>query len=184
MTPSARELLAAARAHYDDPGTGLLAAVDTLAPRGFAGGAEWMRVAFVALRGVKPIGSAQFQVLGARKYGLALLFAIVAGALLALISWWLVPLAAVVFYAVEVRMVFAFPCALDGSTRPLRDSHRLVASSITAPRATLIVMRIAFEMLIGGLCGRGFVRSWCVGCLAVVLWYEAARAVCPAEASA
>jgi len=37
------------------------------------------------------------------------------------------------------------------------------------------VARIAAEMLFGGLRGRGFARSWCVGCIAVLLWYEAAR---------
>src|SRR5262249_37135522 len=26
--------------------------------------------------------------------------------------------------------------------------------------------------LFGGLAGRGFLRSWCLGCLAVCLWYE------------
>jgi hypothetical protein len=30
-------------------------------------------------------------------------------------------------------------------------------------------------MLLGGLAGRGFVRSWCLGCLAVCLWYEDLR---------
>ena len=34
---------------------------------------------------------------------------------------------------------------------------------------------IALVMLFGGFAGRGFLRSWCIGCLAVVLWYERLR---------
>jgi hypothetical protein len=36
----------------------------------------------------------------------------------------------------------------------------------------LIVMRLALVMLFGGFLGGGFVRSWALGCLSVVLWYE------------
>ena len=37
------------------------------------------------------------------------------------------------------------------------------------------VMPLAAVMLAGGFLGRGFVRSWCLGCLAVCLWYEHLR---------
>ncbi len=33
-------------------------------------------------------------------------------------------------------------------------------------------MPLACTMLFGGLAGRGFLRSWCLGCLAVCIWYE------------
>ena len=33
-------------------------------------------------------------------------------------------------------------------------------------------MQLAAVMLLGGCIGRGFVRSWCVGCLAICIWYE------------
>jgi hypothetical protein len=36
------------------------------------------------------------------------------------------------------------------------------------------VMGVAWHMLTGGIRGRGFGRSWCVGCLIVVLWFDAA----------
>ncbi|MEP6987616.1 MAG: hypothetical protein ABI970_18575, partial [Chloroflexota bacterium] len=36
----------------------------------------------------------------------------------------------------------------------------------------LIVMHLALVMLFGGFLGKGFVRSWALGCLSVVLWYE------------
>jgi hypothetical protein len=37
------------------------------------------------------------------------------------------------------------------------------------------VIPLAAVMLFGGVVGRGFVRSWCLGCLAVVVWYEDLR---------
>lgn len=139
---------AQARRLYDEPRHGLPGAAAIAARGGFAGGAEWMRRALVV----------------------------------SIAAWsstaWLLPLAVIAFYAVEVRMVFAIPLALDGSHAPLRDSHALVSRSSAPFVATARVMRIAAEMLAGGFCGRGFVRSWCVGCLAVLLWYEQARAGC------
>ena len=168
---AAAELLARARAIFDDPKSGLAAAVRVKLPAGFAAGAEWMRLAMQAVRGSAPTGSTGFVRLGCVKYGLAMLPALASAAVAAFVSWWLLPVAVIAFYAVECRMVFAFPLALDGSRRPLRDSDTLVAANLSWPRAVARVMRIAAEMLVGGLLGRGFARSWCVGCLAVVLWY-------------
>jgi predicted MPP superfamily phosphohydrolase len=38
-----------------------------------------------------------------------------------------------------------------------------------------VVVPLACTMLFGGLAGRGFLRCWCLGCLAVCLWYEDLR---------
>jgi hypothetical protein len=172
----ARALLAEARRLYDaNPRLAAFAA--EARSSGFAGGAEWMREALTVVRGVRPDGEAAFHRLGLVKYG----FATAAAAGFAVGAWnvahGLVPLAVVVFYVVECRMVFAFPMTLDGSRAPLRDSHRLVARVASPLAATATVMRLAAEMLVGGFCGRGFVRSWCGGCLAVLLWYERSREV-------
>jgi predicted MPP superfamily phosphohydrolase len=35
-----------------------------------------------------------------------------------------------------------------------------------------VVLPLACTMLFGGLAGRGFLRSWCLGCLAICIWYE------------
>ncbi|MCE9637224.1 MAG: hypothetical protein K8T90_16075 [Planctomycetes bacterium] len=83
------------------------------------------------------------------------------------------------FYAAEVQSVFAFPAALDGAARPLATSRSIVRSSGGTLRAVGIVVPIAAYMLGGGFLGRGFRRAWCVGCLAVLLWYEAWRPVGP-----
>lgn len=175
--PDARDLLAEARRLFDTPANGLASGARQAWRTGFAGGAEWLRRALGALRGQAPEARAAFGRLGGAKYGLATAAAAACGWLACTWSPWLLPLAVVAFYAVEVRMVFAFPLALDGSPRPLRDSHRLLAATMPAVTATQLVMQIAAAMLTGGLLGRGFVRSWCVGCLAVVLWYEQARRV-------
>jgi hypothetical protein len=181
--------------HYDDPRHGLARAARVAATGGFSGGAEWMREALRTLRGTAPAARTSFHALGIAKYALAsgaagaaaLAAAAVATALatgldarssLAAIVSPAIAFAVAIgaFYGVEARLVFAFPMALDGSGTPLRDSHRLVRRTMSASRATASVLRIAASMVIGGFAGRGFLRSWCIGCLAVLLWHEQARA--------
>jgi predicted MPP superfamily phosphohydrolase len=180
---SVRDLLTRAAERYDVPGSPLCAAAAGAALGGFASGAQWMRLALETLRG-RPCPPTAFNShrLGLIKYGLAggvaLLWAVAACA------WhvgWLVPLAAVAFYAVEAQMVFLFPLALDGSVRPFaaaRDWTRHAGGTVTVMR---VVVPLAGVMLFGGLAGRGFLRCWCLGCLAVCLWYEDLRRDPPSE---
>src|ERR1043165_8217029 len=72
-------------------------------------------------------------------------------------------------------MVFLFPLAIDGRTRVFRESLAWTSRAGGTWRVMCIVLPIAGTMLFGGLAGRGFIRSWCVGCLAVVVWYEHLR---------
>ena len=120
-----------------------------------------------------------FASLGLVKYALASSAAVVVTAAIAVARlWWLAPLAVFAFYAVEVQMLFAFPLAIDRHPRPLRGSRRLMLrSSGTTARAVARVLPIATLMLFGGFFGRGFLRSWAIGCLAVCIWYEQARAL-------
>jgi hypothetical protein len=170
-----RELLRTAAEIYDEPSHGLRQASRAALWTGFGGGAAWMRSAMGVVRGNAPIGRASPEWLGACKYALAGVAALIAWALL----WRLPVLAAIAailaFYSVEGHMVFVFPLALDGEPAPIVASHRLVARTLPPERAMARVMRIAATMLFGGFMGQGFVRSWCLGCLAVVLWYEDAR---------
>ena len=174
--PDARELLRAAARVFDDAGNGLAARAAGAGRGGFAGGAEWMRAALGVMRGSQPRGACSFARLGATKYGVAGCGALVAVAAAVLLRtpW---PLLAVpfAFYAVESLLVFAFPAALDGAPRPAAASAELIVRTCGAVAATGTVMQIAWTMLTGGLRGRGFVRSWCLGCLAVLIWYERAR---------
>jgi hypothetical protein len=80
-----------------------------------------------------------------------------------------------VFYIVESQMVFLFPLALDGYTDPFRESRHYTSLAGGTFQVTATVIPLAVVMLFGGFAGRGFVRCWALGCLAVVLWYEDLR---------
>ncbi len=172
-----RDLLTRAAQVYDAPESPLRTAARGAAFGGFASGARWMRLALETERGQPcPPTSLNFQRLGLIKYGLAsglaLLWAV------AVCAWhvaWLAPLAIVVFYAVEVQMVFLFPLALDVSARPFVDARRWTRRAGGTIAAMRVVLPLAGTMLFGGLAGRGFLRCWCLGCLAVCLWYEDLR---------
>ena len=81
-----------------------------------------------------------------------------------------------VFYAVEAQMVFLIPLALDGAACPLREARRWTRRAGGTRAVAGVVMPLAAAMLLGGLAGRGFLRCWCLGCLAVCIWYEELRA--------
>jgi predicted MPP superfamily phosphohydrolase len=171
------DLLAQAAQWYDAPGSPLRAAAASAALGGFASGAQWMRLALETLRGRPcPPTAFNYQRLGLTKYGLAggiaLLWAVAACA--GRVPWF-VPLAAVAFYAIEAQMVFLFPVALDGSARPFGAAWRWTRRAGGTVAVMWVVVPLACTMLFGGLAGRGFLRSWCLGCLAVCLWYEDVR---------
>jgi hypothetical protein len=174
-----RSLLARAAAVYDEPDSVLAKAAGPAARGGFASGADWMRLAMVRLRG-GPVGPAapgvSFHALGILKYMVASLVAL-AGAAAAVLAGWpaLSAVAVPIFYAVEAQGVFLFPVALDGSSKPFREARRWTVRAGGTLRVMATVMPIAATMLSGGFVGRGFVRSWCLGCLAVCVWYEDVR---------
>ena len=72
-------------------------------------------------------------------------------------------------------MVFLFPLVLDGSTAPFADARRSTVQAGGTLAVMRVVLPLAAVMLLGGFAGQGFVRSWCLGCLAVCLWYEQIR---------
>jgi hypothetical protein len=121
--PRVRDVLARAAEEYDAPGSRLRAAAAGAASGGFTSGARWMRLALEALRSRPcPPMAFNYQRLGLIKYGLAtgaaLLWTVLA---CAYHVPWLVPLAAVAFYAVEAQMVFLFPwrwTAIPGRSPP------------------------------------------------------------------
>ncbi len=184
-TLGVRELMRQAADVLDSPANGLAESGRGAWQRGFASGGCWMRQALEHLRG-QPLEGAGTNLnrLGLLKYGLACAGAF---AWLALMMSWHRPLLAglcvLVFYAVEAQMVFLFPLVLDGSARPFRDARRWTRRA----GGTLTVMRcvlpLAATMLLGGLRGRGFVRSWCIGCLAVCIWYEDLRRLSYSESA-
>ncbi len=65
---------------------------------------------------------------------------------------------------------------LDGAASPFAASRAMTLRSGGALRVASTVLPISASMLLGGFAGRGFLRSWCLGCIAVALWYEHVRA--------
>lgn len=73
------------------------------------------------------------------------------------------------------RLVFLFPLVLDGHPAPWREGLRLTRRAGGTLQVMRTVIRLASTMLLGGFADGRFVRAWCLGCLAVVLWYEEVR---------
>ncbi len=173
----AKSLLKEAAVLFDGGGTKLRASAARAWRRRFVGGGEWMREALWVLRkGGVTFHPFDFHQLGLIKYGAASLgAACVIGLSIFWRQPWLAISALLVFYLVEVQMLFVFPLAIDRETNLLSASRRLVSRSGGTWKALCIVVQLAMAMLFGGLAGRGFVRSWCLGCLAVLVWYERLR---------
>lgn len=166
---------------------------------GFASGGAWMDAARRLPAG-RPLrrttrGLVQRNALGLLKNGGAALLAAGAAAAAFLVlapstSALLTALATIAvfvvsFYATEGQMVFLFPllddleeAAAAGGPPPPSVLGLLVACRRWTVRAggTLGVMRVVMpisaRMVFGGLVGMGFLESWCLGCIAVVRWYE------------
>jgi predicted MPP superfamily phosphohydrolase len=179
----ARGLLHRAREVFDAPASPLPSAAPRVWHAGFASGGRWMRQALVHLRGAPLAGSERdLNTLGLIKYGLAGAAALLAAALAAfhpLLALLCLPC----FYAVEAQMVFLFPLALDGSRTPFHDARRWTVRAGGTLAVMRVVLPLALTMLLGGFAGRGFVRSWCLGCLAVCIWYEKLRGRAEAPAA-
>ena len=144
---------------------------------GFSSGAAWMALGLARCRGESSLSAVAVprdcQRLGMIKYVLAgtAMFVMIAGGII-LRSRWPLLLAPCAFYLVEVQMLFLFPVALDGSSDPFRDSLRCMRQAGGTLSGMRRVIVFAAVMLLGGFAGRGFVRCWCLGCLAVCIWYE------------
>lgn len=129
----------------------------------FDGSADWLRRMLARVRGDGiPVRNANWTWLFCVKYGLAT----AAAACVLACSWWLAPLALLVFYAVEVQWLFLFPVVLDGAVRPFAESRALMRRQVGTAAAITGVLPIAARMLTGG---------WAVGCIAILLWYERVR---------
>lgn len=165
---SARALLEASAAWYDRS-EGLRGSARNAWRGGFRTGGEWMGEALGELRGAPPLRSVRsLQRLGLAKYALALIPAALGARLL-------LPAAVPAFYVAEAQMAFVIPAALDGCPAPFAESRRLLVRAGGTWAALGTLLPIAAFMLLGGFGGQGFLRSWCLGCLAVCLWYERLR---------
>ena len=167
MNARAHRLLAAAEARY---------ARGDLRPRSdeyatLAGATRWMGRALAVP--VSDETARRGAALLAEKYLVAGAAGVAAFALARRRSLLASPLAfALSFYAVEAQGVFVIPALLEGVDDPQTRSRALVAEAGGTLSVMATVIPIAAHMLTGPLIGRGAVEAWCVGCLAVVLWYN------------
>ena len=161
-----------------DTGNLKIRCLKSLWPPDFSMGAAYMAagLSLVLHQPIDPPMTKTFNRLGLIKYGtaslLALLF-IVLGIIFQGFVW--IFLSPVVFYLAEVTMAFVFPLALEKSQHPFRESWTLIRRKGGPLKNLFVIVPIAGFMVGGGFFGQGFVRSWCVGCLAVVLWYVDVR---------
>lgn len=173
MVRRAEQLLARAREAYDVKSPFLADHADVAWQSGFQSGAEWMRLALGALREAdSPKKQIAANRIGMLKYGIS---GIPAG--LCLLTGHPVSLifALFFFYLLEAQMVFLFPLALDGSRHPFSESRDWTQRAGGTFSVMTVIIPIALSMIFGGFLGRGFVRSWSLGCLAVCIWYEELR---------
>jgi hypothetical protein len=174
---SAQKLLQQAAALYDDRSSPLAQQSQHAWKGGFYSGAAWMELVLSELRGQPQRSVPQcLQGFGILKYTLTSIAALIVVAIA--IKTQIYPfilLCIPAFYAVEVQMVFLFPITLDRLPHPFRTSLQWTQYAGGTIAAMRIVLVLAVVMLLGGLLGKGFVRCWCLGCLAVVLWYEQIR---------
>jgi hypothetical protein len=170
-------LLGRARAAFDNDANSLAQQATRAWQTGFGSGGRWMWRAMECLRGESLPGPRfNLNLLGVSKYGLACGAAACPVALAVVVRQPLIAVLAVpAFYAVEVQMVFLFPLAVSGCQRPFRESRRWTRLAGGTLSVMWVVLQLAATMLFGGFAGRGFVRSWCLGCLAVCIWFEKLR---------
>jgi len=170
-----RQLLTQSQKFYVDEYNGLSLFAKEASKGLFTGGALWMMQVLRCLRNkTRDFPKRNYEILGLFKYGMALLLGFLAG----YIVWDRSSLAAVivfilVFYAVEAQFVFLFPLAIDRSPRLIRSSLSMTQRAGGTFEVMRIVLPVAATMLFGGFAGKGYLRSWCIGCIAIVIWYEA-----------
>jgi hypothetical protein len=174
---TASQLIARARKVFDNDANSLAHEATRAWRTGFLSGGCWMWRAMECLRGESlPGPSCNLNLLGVAKYGLACVAASCPVASAVVFRQPLIAVLAVpAFYAVEVQMVFLFPLAVSGCPRPLRESRRWTRLAGGTFSVMRVVLQLAARMLFGGFVGRGFVRSWCLGCLAICIWFEKLR---------
>lgn len=174
----AQRLLAQAHAHLESPHSQLMELASRRWWRGFSTGGPWMRRALQELQAQAPAPKREpgWTLLGIFKYGQCALAALaIVAVALALGQWWLLALTLPAFYLVEAQWVFLFVLVAQGHPDPLKQSARLTRRAGGAWRVMWTVLPLAWTMLTGWATPRpsaqAALKSWCAGCLAVVIWY-------------
>ena len=128
-----------------------------------------------------PAREPSWTLLGVFKYGQCALAALaIIAVAYALGQWWLLVLTLPAFYLVEAQWVFLFVLVAQGHPTPFCQSARLTRRAGGAWRVMWTVLPLAWTMLTGWRPrAQGALKSWCAGCLAVVIWYIELHEVSP-----
>jgi len=138
----------------------------------FTNGAQWMHQYLEILASeTKPFPNYKFELIGYIKYGLSLLTALGVCAFYPFYSWWLIPMAAFIFYVVEVHFLFLFPLAIDGESNLIRRTLK-ATYQFGFWKAYCYTVCIAGYMLFGLLDFKSPLKKWRIGCLAIVILYQ------------
>lgn len=164
-----QELLLESRAHYKQ-----MKPIDNqlVSSFVFTNGAEWMLERMNELDGKERIfdTSISYEKYGYSKYGICLVVFLLTGIFLFFKAIFLLPLAIIVFYFLEIHSLFLFPLLIDKVENPIRTSIRMTYEiGIFSVLATVIP--IGFFMLIGLLNLRNPLKNWYLGCLSILIWY-------------
>jgi hypothetical protein len=158
---------------YDTPTLPLKKVSEQAWKGGFQSGAEWMALALGVLRHTTINLTPQpYQALGITKYGIATLGGLVGLVWMYQFGWWLFPVVVGLFYFLEAQLVFLFPLAIDNFPHLFQTSLLATRYAGGGLKVMSIVLQLAVYMVLGGFFGQGFIRSWTIGCLAVLIWYE------------
>lgn len=146
-------------------------------------GAEWMRECLETLRGREISRKlVSWNYYGVCKYLSCLLIALLVSCLFTDYGFIIQFLIfACTFYLLEAQSVFLFPLLIDtGEDRIWYRSFNMTLKAGGTIYVASVVVQIALFMIFGGfffkkLSSANFVRAWCIGCVAILIWYEEIR---------
>lgn len=164
-----QELLAESRAHYRK---NKFIDNQLISPFIFTNGAEWMFKRMNELDGKERVfdTSISYEKYGYFKYGICLIVFLITGIFLFFKAIFLLPLAIIVFYFLEIHSLFLFPLLIDKVENPITKSIHMTYQ-IGILSAITTVIPIGFFMMIGLLDLRNPLRNWYLGCLSILIWY-------------
>ncbi len=140
----------------------------------FTDGAKWMaqKMCMIDPRTHTSINECiSFNSYGFFKYLICLTVFIASFFLFLNISFLLLPFSILIFYIIEVHLLFLFPLLIDKIPYPVWKSCK-ITYQIGLFRAVFTVIRIAFFMLSGILNLKNPFKKWHIGCLFILIWYQ------------
>jgi len=142
----------------------------------FRNGAEWMLERMNELDERERVFDASFpfEKYGYFKYVICLSVFLMSAFFLFYKAMFLVPLAILLFYFLEIHFLFLFPLMIDKVEKPILTSIQMTYK-IGVFQTLITVIPIGFYMLIGMFNLRNPLRNWYLGCMSILIWYEDER---------